>query len=505
MIVSSNPQKSIAQTTFPWVANYNSSAIEEMSNVSIIRKNQLVFSSYLINSILNRPVQTLQTNPSLYRTTLDGTLQTSKFFWKLGDTYIQYISNVFDSDDDSLVLIGDGLHENDSIPTIVFAKCDTNFNIGTIKTYPVFNYYRVKEYYSSEPWGGSIFKKHPSGGYYGVINITGWKRDQGGWMQDTPYINHYYRFDKNGNMLHESNISNVSNGRRPDVEYSPLLKQYITANISNESYLLDSSFRLIKYTPSGFVNGVSNEHLDGGINSIISYKNKHIISGGYYRYENINNPNQTWYNYGYISLVLLNDSFRRINNYFIRPIPSDSINNKTTASFKTIDYYSEDSIFIVYYFPQWYLYTVFMVDSNFKVKWAYQDSLSEFVNLQSVKATPDGGCLILGSLENGLDLDLVVIKYEKSGMKASIRYFESNMNEITIYPNPSSDKIFVSGESKDRNFLMYDLQGRIVLNANESQLIDGINISFLNEGIYFYKITNKLNGSIKSGKWIKSN
>ncbi|MFI5222580.1 MAG: T9SS type A sorting domain-containing protein, partial [Bacteroidia bacterium] len=140
--------------------------------------------------------------------------------------------------------------------------------------------------------------------------------------------------------------------------------------------------------------------------------------------------------------------------------------------------------------------------SIFLFLWSKKDSLMYFDKIRSVKAMPDGGCMIVGSLQTNM-LDMIVIRYDKSGMITSVKYYESNMKEILIFPNPGVSKIFISGETQNRNFSLYDKQGKVVATASISQLTTGIDISFLSTGIYFYKITDTNSGAVKTGKWVK--
>ena len=63
-----------------------------------------------------------------------------------------------------------------------------------------------------------------------------------------------------------------------------------------------------------------------------------------------------------------------------------------------------------------------------------------------------------------------------------------NNSEITIYPNPATDKVFVNGVTSF-NASVYGLNGKILFNLdNISQSID---ISGLANGVYFIHITTK--------------
>ena len=61
-------------------------------------------------------------------------------------------------------------------------------------------------------------------------------------------------------------------------------------------------------------------------------------------------------------------------------------------------------------------------------------------------------------------------------------------NNITIYPNPSSDIIYIDGINSQTEIELFDLTGQLILQQN---YINGINISDLNRGIYILKLNNK--------------
>ena len=84
----------------------------------------------------------------------------------------------------------------------------------------------------------------------------------------------------------------------------------------------------------------------------------------------------------------------------------------------------------------------------------------------------------------------------------SLNNDEISINLISVYPNPSSESIMVSvTENESANFVLSDVNGKYIF----SQLVSGIqniNISDLNQGIYFYSLS--INDKIESGKLIKN-
>ena len=58
---------------------------------------------------------------------------------------------------------------------------------------------------------------------------------------------------------------------------------------------------------------------------------------------------------------------------------------------------------------------------------------------------------------------------------------------ITIYPNPSSDYVFIEFDQEITDFKILNIEGRII---KKLRPVEYINVSFLNKGIYFLKIND---------------
>ena len=69
-----------------------------------------------------------------------------------------------------------------------------------------------------------------------------------------------------------------------------------------------------------------------------------------------------------------------------------------------------------------------------------------------------------------------------------------SLNATTIYPNPATDRLYISGEVAKVS--IYSLQGQLVHSAINKNTVD---ISSFAKGLYLVKVTNKL-GNIKSTK-----
>ena len=75
---------------------------------------------------------------------------------------------------------------------------------------------------------------------------------------------------------------------------------------------------------------------------------------------------------------------------------------------------------------------------------------------------------------------------------SAISETSSVSNELTVYPNPAVDVLFVKGLSSNKGLIVYNLIG--VAQAVPSTLLaDGLqlNVSALPQGVYLIQINNK--------------
>jgi len=79
----------------------------------------------------------------------------------------------------------------------------------------------------------------------------------------------------------------------------------------------------------------------------------------------------------------------------------------------------------------------------------------------------------------------------------------NSANNISVYPNPASSFIFLSGLTGKENFIsIYDLTGEIILRSEINFHNSEINIVQLAKGSYIYEITSEKAVRVKTGKLI---
>ena len=76
-------------------------------------------------------------------------------------------------------------------------------------------------------------------------------------------------------------------------------------------------------------------------------------------------------------------------------------------------------------------------------------------------------------------------------------------NQLSLYPNPTESWLEVISTSTIESYDIYDINGAIVLHNTIQEKVANIDVSILNNGIYFIKITNNEN-TINIKKFIKN-
>ena len=94
--------------------------------------------------------------------------------------------------------------------------------------------------------------------------------------------------------------------------------------------------------------------------------------------------------------------------------------------------------------------------------------------------------------------------------KATVMYYDAHAgieelqsSQISIYPNPATDKITVelSGMTQGGNLTIGDIEGQQLLTRQIAEPKTQIDISNLPSGIYFVRITNEMTAEV--GKFVK--
>jgi len=74
---------------------------------------------------------------------------------------------------------------------------------------------------------------------------------------------------------------------------------------------------------------------------------------------------------------------------------------------------------------------------------------------------------------------------------------ELNQN-VSIYPNPANDKIFIEGKFSSQSIEIIDMNGKLVISRTADSNITEIDITNLTQGVYLVRVSN-----IAVGKFVK--
>lgn len=148
-------------------------------------------------------------------------------------------------------------------------------------------------------------------------------------------------------------------------------------------------------------------------------------------------------------------------------------------------------------------FSVLVSDTNTTYQWQAEDKGSGFINIESYDPNFIGGktptlivkpvvpdfdkmkfrCIL--NLRPCIDTTQIV----ELNVKESTNLNPIPNSQVSIYPNPSSNQITLSTiDSIDKSYILYDFQGKSVLNGSITSDAMVIKINHLPEGMYWIKI-----------------
>ena len=77
-------------------------------------------------------------------------------------------------------------------------------------------------------------------------------------------------------------------------------------------------------------------------------------------------------------------------------------------------------------------------------------------------------------------------------------------NELSVFPNPATDKINITGISTESFVLIFDVNGKLMETTRLKKSNTSINTSEYQSGIYFYKVVALNGNAIGNGKFVVS-
>ena len=187
--------------------------------------------------------------------------------------------------------------------------------------------------------------------------------------------------------------------------------------------------------------------------------------------------------------------------------------NKYLALHNGAAYVNQNSIWVCAFtnaLPHWSgteTYQIFNFDSQLHVNGWKDFGGDRRFWLYQVVATSDGGCIVVGiipetngSIEQDIYINKIVPEDVITGIDESC---VPEKDQLSVIPNPFSNEIFIETELDDYQFLLFNMDGRIVfkkqhLNTGEQHL----STKHLPPGIYIYSYSSK-NRLFGHGKLVK--
>jgi hypothetical protein len=183
------------------------------------------------------------------------------------------------------------------------------------------------------------------------------------------------------------------------------------------------------------------------------------------------------------------------------------------AIFKGMDYTDPENIWVLAH-NDWVsptsteIYKIYIFDSQFNVKGSKYYGGDTDYDFYHLLATSDGGCLLTGNIRQELGTMLRDIFIKKVMPGDIITGIDENVfsdfKDVLVYPNPVSDKIFLTTGRPGLGFNLYNANGKVVCRSGiEANWQNEIDISWLAAGFYIYSITNSNRKAIDGGKLLK--
>ncbi len=164
-----------------------------------------------------------------------------------------------------------------------------------------------------------------------------------------------------------------------------------------------------------------------------------------------------------------------------------------------------------YYNPFWSNFNswfhLIRINDGLAPIWEYWYGGDAYYFLYSILATNDGGCLMVGNRYDDAtqeqERDIYVVKVDSNGLITWTQEIPTDKPETTLYPNPGTNQLNIKTSINYTDFELINLNGQVVIRQNLDKNSSAINTESLKSGMYFYRLIDKKNKTIETGKWIK--
>jgi hypothetical protein len=139
--------------------------------------------------------------------------------------------------------------------------------------------------------------------------------------------------------------------------------------------------------------------------------------------------------------------------------------------------------------------------------WEYWYGGDAYYHLYSILATNDGGCLMVGNRYDyetqDQERDIYIAKVNSEGLIVWTQEIPIDKKLIKVYPNPGTNQLNIKTDNKELNFELININGQVVIRQMLDNNHKTINTESQKSGMYFYRLIDNKNKTIKTGKWIK--
>ncbi|MBC8319632.1 MAG: T9SS type A sorting domain-containing protein [Bacteroidetes bacterium] len=139
--------------------------------------------------------------------------------------------------------------------------------------------------------------------------------------------------------------------------------------------------------------------------------------------------------------------------------------------------------------------------------WEYWYGGDAYYFLYSILATNDGGCIMVGNRYDyetqNQERDIYIVKVNSDGLIVWTQEISIDKQVTEVYPNPGTNQLIIKTDNKKLDFELININGQVVIRQILDENQSPINTESLKSGMYFYRLIDKKNKTIETGKWIK--
>jgi hypothetical protein len=99
---------------------------------------------------------------------------------------------------------------------------------------------------------------------------------------------------------------------------------------------------------------------------------------------------------------------------------------------------------------------------------------------------------VIGDLVAGAyDIGHLIVTFDPG---TNVRDYNTVASQITVYPNPTTEKVYLDLDMDNINnckYFLYDLQGRQILNRNITSKLTELSFTTFESGIYILRVVKE--------------